>query len=379
MTSTLFTPIRIADTTFDNRIVVSPMCQYSAVGGAATDWHMIHLGHLALSGAALLMIEATAVEPLGRISLGCLGLYDDECEAALARVIAVCRRYGRTKLGIQLAHSGRKGSAHRPWEGLKPLQPKDGAWQTVAPSAIPLAEDWPTPRAFTRDDFTRIKHAFVASAERALRLDLDVLEIHAAHGYLLHEFLSPLSNRRTDAYGGTLEGRMRYPLEIFEALRRVWPAGKPLGARISGSDWVEGGWSVDDAVVFARELRQRGCDFVDVSSGGLLPSARIKVEPGYQVPMAAAVRKAVGLPTWAVGMITGPEQAEAIVGSGRADMIAMARAFLDDPRWVWHAAEALGAEIAYPPQYERSRPSLWRPGARPATTARAEPTARQAG
>lgn len=379
MTSCLFTPIRIADTTFDNRIVVSPMCQYSAVNGAATDWHMIHLGHLALSGAALLMIEATAVESQGRISLGCLSLYDDATEAALARVIAACRAYGRTKIGIQLAHSGRKGSAHRPWEGLKPLQPEEGAWQTIAPSAIPLGKEWPTPRAFTDDDFARVKDAFVATAKRALRLGLDVLELHAAHGYLLHEFLSPLSNRRTDRYGGPLESRMRYPLEIFEAVRKIWPAGKPLGVRITGSDWVEGGWSVDDAIVFARELEQRGCDFVDVSSGGLVPTAQIKVEPGYQVPMAAAVRKAVGLPTWAVGMITAPEQAEAIVGSGQADMIALARAFLDDPRWVWHAAEALGADIAYPPQYERSRPALWRPGPRPTAPARSDSAGRRTG
>lgn len=360
MTAALFTPIRLAGRDFANRIVISPMCQYSAVEGAASDWHMIHLGQMALSGAALLFVEATAVEPQGRISHGDLGLYDDRTEAALARVLKACRAYGNVGLGIQLAHSGRKGSAQAPWVGGGPITPHDRPWETIAPSAVPFAPGWPAPRAFVEADFARVKQAFVDSAKRALRLDFDVLELHAAHGYLLHEFLSPISNRRTDRYGGSIENRMRFPLEIFASLRAVWPRDRPLGARITGSDWIDGGWTVEDAIAFARELKRLGGDFVDVSSGGVTLDAKVSVGPGYQVPFAAAVRRATGQPTMAVGMITAPLQANDIVKSGSADMVALARGFLDDPRWAWRAARELGAEIAYPPQYARSHPKLWR-------------------
>lgn len=358
-TATLFTPIRIADAGFANRIVVSPMCQYSAEAGCATDWHLMHLGMLSNSGAGLLFVEATAVEPEGRISAGDLGLYDDATEAALARVVSACRRYGTARLAIQIGHAGRKASVSEPWRGGGPLGPEEGAWQSLAPSPVPFAEGWPAPRGFGPDDFERVRRAFVLTAERALRLGFDMLEVHAAHGYLLHEFLSPVANRRGDGYGGSRENRMRFPLEVFEAVRAVWPAERPLGVRITGSDWIEGGWTVEDAVAFAQALKQRGCDFLDVSSGGIAPKADIRIGPGYQVPFAAEIRRRTGLPTMAVGLIVTPEQAERIVADGDADMVALARTVLDDPHWGWHAAQALGAEIAYPPQYARAAPRFW--------------------
>ena len=363
MTSSLFTPITLRSLTLSNRVVISPMCQYSAEDGNANDWHLQHYGHLSVSGAGLMMLEATAVTPEGRITRGCLGLYGDDNERSLARVIAACRRFGNTRMGIQLAHAGRKGSAHRPWEGGRALGAQEGAWETVAPSAIAYGEHWPVPRAMGRDDLERIKQAFVTAAGRAARLSLDVVELHAAHGYLLHQFLSPLANRRDDEYGGSAENRMRYPLEIARAVRAVWPADRPMGARISGSDWIEGGLTVEDAVDFARALRELGCDYVCVSSGGLAPQARIPVGPGYQVAFAARIKAEVGIATRTVGMIVRPKQAEEIIASGQADMVAIGRALLDNPRWVWHAAQALGTEVAYPPQYERSRATLW-PGAR---------------
>ncbi len=363
MTSPLFTPITLRSLTLPNRVVISPMCQYSAEDGKANDWHLQHYGHLSVSGAGLMMLEATAVTPEGRITRGCLGLYADDNERSLARVIAACRRFGNTRIGIQLAHAGRKGSAHRPWEGGRALGAQEGAWETVAPSAIAYGEHWPVPRAMGRDDLERIKQAFVTAVERAARLSLDVVELHAAHGYLLHEFLSPLANRRDDEYGGSAKNRMRYPLEIARAMRAAWPADRPMGVRISGSDWVEGGLTVEDAVAFARALRELGCDYVCVSSGGLAPQARIPVGPGYQVAFAARIKAEVGIATRTVGMIVRPKQAEEIIASGQADMVALGRALLDNPRWVWHAAQALGAEVTYPPQYERSRAALW-PGAR---------------
>lgn len=370
MTSALFTPITLRNLLLANRIVVSPMCQYSAEDGSATDWHLQHLGSLAVSGAGLLMIEATAVEAIGRITLGCLGLYSDDNEAALARAVAVCRRYGNVKLGIQLAHAGRKGSATRPWQGIRPLTAAEGTWQTVAPSAVPLDEGWPTPRALAPTELDCVVESFVAAARRAERLGLDLVELHCAHGYLLHEFLSPFANRREDAYGGSLENRMRLPLRVAAAVRAAWPAEKPLGARISGTDWLGGGFGPDEAAVFARALKAVGCDYVCVSSGGIVPKAPIPIGPGYQAALAARVKREAGIPTRAVGLIAEPHQAEAIIASGQADMVALARAFLDDPRWPWHAAEALGAKAAYPPQYERSRADLW-PGAKLARPQRA--------
>jgi 2,4-dienoyl-CoA reductase-like NADH-dependent reductase (Old Yellow Enzyme family) len=362
MTSPLFTPFALRQLTLKNRIVVAPMCQYSAEDGSANDWHMLHLGSLAVGGAGLLMIEATAVEARGRISLGCLGLYSDANEAALQRVLAACRRFGNTPIGIQLAHAGRKGSATRPWEGIRALTVAEGAWQTCAPSAIPLDEGWPAPQALGAAEMDALVDAFVASTGRAARLGIDLVELHCAHGYLLHEFLSPIANRRDDAYGGSLENRMRLPLRIAKAVREAWPAERPLGARITGTDWLEGGFTVEDAVQLARALKGVGCDYVCVSSGGIVSKAPIPIGPGYQLALAERVRRDTGMATRAVGLIAEPHQAAAVVASGQADMVAMARAFLDDPHWVWHAAEALGASAAMPPQYARVRADLW-PGA----------------
>ncbi|HYM31534.1 MAG TPA: NADH:flavin oxidoreductase/NADH oxidase [Candidatus Cybelea sp.] len=363
MTVALFSPITLGGLTLPNRIAVSPMCQYSAVDGSANDWHLAHLTQLAVSGAGLLTIEATAVSAQARITLGCLGLYSDANEAALARVIAACRRFGQTPMGIQLAHAGRKGSAHVPWKGGGPLKAAEGAYATVAPSAVSFADGWHTPHELDAKGMAQILGDFVAAARRSERLGLDLVELHMAHGYLLQQFLSPLSNRRRDAYGGDLANRMRFPLEVFAAVRAVWPRAKALGARINGTDWIDEGWTTDDAVALARALKDRGCDYVCVSGGGTSASARPPVAPGYQVPMAERIRRESGITTRAVGMILTPAQAQAIVAEGRADMVALARAFLDDPRWAWHAAEALGAKAAYPPQYERTRAELW-PGAR---------------
>lgn len=363
MTVQLFAPIALRGLELANRIAVSPMCQYSAVDGNATDWHLQHLGHLAVSGAGLLMIEATAIEAPGRITLGCLGLYSDENEAALRRVLAMIGNLGKhSRLGIQLAHAGRKGSAHKPWQGGHALTPGEGAYETYAPSAVPFADGWHTPKALSLQEIGRIKDAFVAATRRAARLGIELVEMHAAHGYLLHEFFSPISNKRDDRYGGDFAGRMRLSLEIATAMREVWPADRPMGARISGSDWLDDGATVEDAVAFAAALKALGLDYVCVSSGGVVAKAPIKLEPGYQVPFAARVRRDVGIATRTVGMILEPLHAEEIVASGQADMVALARAFLDNPRWVWHAADALGVEIPYPPQYARVAPAVW-PGA----------------
>ncbi|MGH7124151.1 MAG: NADH:flavin oxidoreductase/NADH oxidase [Stellaceae bacterium] len=363
MPSQLFTPIALRSLTLPNRIVVAPMCQYSADDGSATDWHRMHLGSFAISGAGLLMIEASAVERPGRITHGCLGLYSETNELALAHVLAACRRFGNTPIGIQLAHAGRKASAQRPWEGGGSLKPEQDSWPTVAPSAIPLDAGWETPREATHADLARIKGAFVEATRRAHRLGLDLVEAHCAHGYLLHTFLSPISNRRTDGYGGSAENRMRFPLEVIEAMRAAWPAEKPLGVRVSATDWLEDGFKVEDAVVFAREAKSLGVDYICASSGGVSLKAQVPLGPGYQVPLAHRIRREAGIATRAVGLIADPHQAEQIVAAGEADMVAMARAFLDNPRWVWHAAEALGAAAAYPAQYARVRADAW-PGAR---------------
>jgi 2,4-dienoyl-CoA reductase-like NADH-dependent reductase (Old Yellow Enzyme family) len=370
MPSPLFTPIALREVTLANRIVVSPMCQYSAEDGSANDWHLLHLGSLAVAGAGLLMIEATAVETDARITLGCLGLYSDANEAALRPVVAACRRFGNAPLGIQLAHAGRKASATRPWQGIRALTEAEGGWQPVAPSPLPLDQGWPAPQALTLAELDGVVEAFVVATRRAERLGLDLVELHCAHGYLLHEFLSPIANRRSDVYGGSLENRLRLPLRIVAAMRQAWPSGKPLGARITGTDWLEGGVTVDEAVVFAQALKRIGCDYVCVSSGGIVPKAPIPIGPGYQLALAERVRRDGGLPTRAVGLIAEPHQAEAIIAAGQADMVAMARAFLDDPRWVWHAAETLGAGAAFPRQYERCRADLW-PGAKLARPGRA--------
>ncbi len=354
--SVLFSPFSLRGLHVGNRIVISPMCQYSAEDGRATDWHMLHLGHLALSGAGLMCIEATAVEADGRITPGDLGLYDDACEQALGRVMAAVRRYSPVKVAIQLAHAGRKASCHVPWQGGAQIAPDapDG-WRTHAPSAVPYKDGEAAPTALDAAGLERVKAAFVAAAQRADRIGIDAIEIHAAHGYLLHAFLSPLSNRRDDAYGGTLENRMRFPLEVFEAVRAAFPADKPVGVRVSASDWVDGGWDLDQTLAFVAELKKRGVDWIDASSGGLSPHQKIPVGPGYQVPFAEAI-KAIGITTFAVGLITDPHQAETIVASGQADFVALARAMLYDPRWPWHAAAELGATVDGPPQYWRSPP-----------------------
>jgi 2,4-dienoyl-CoA reductase-like NADH-dependent reductase (Old Yellow Enzyme family) len=353
--SFLFSPFRLRSLELDNRIVVSPMCQYSAEDGSATDWHLAHLGQLALSGPALVLLEATAVAREGRITTGCLGLYSDENERALARVIAHCRLYGHARLGIQLSFAGRKGSVSKPWEGVRELAPEEGAWQTLSASAIRMDAMSPLPREATLSEIAAIRRAFVDATVRAARLGFDAIELHAAHGYLLHQFWSPLSNHRTDAYGGNREKRMRLVLEVFEDVRAAWPAECPLGVRISATDWIEGGNTLEDSVALARELAARGCDWIDTSTGGISPLQKIPVGPGFQVPFAEAIRREVGVPTMAVGLITDPHQAEALVAEGRADLVALARAMLYNPRWAWHAADALGATAWMPPQYERAR------------------------
>lgn len=368
--SALFSPVRLRGLELDNRIVVSPMCQYSADDGSATDWHMMHLGMLSGSGAGLLTIEATGVEPAGRISPGCLGLYSDESEQALKRVIDACRKYGSAKIGIQLGHAGRKASTNRPWQGSPPGGPlKEGAWQTKAPSAIPFNEGWHVPEALTPQGIEELIEAFAAAARRADRIGLDLIELHGAHGYLMNQFLSPLSNKRDDEWGGSLENRMRFPLQVFKAVRAVWPDSKPLGMRISAVEWVDGGWSIEDSIELAKRLKDLGCDFIDVSSGGNDPKARIPIGPGYQVPFAEQIKNAVGISVMAVGMITEAEQAESIVAEGKSDLVAIARAFLDNPHWAWHAAYRLGTEPRWPDQYRRVGPQVWPPAKQYAASA----------
>ena len=355
--SRLFTPLEIGGLSLRNRVIIAPMCQYSAEDGSATDWHMIHLGHLALSGAGLLTIEATAVSPEGRITPGDLGLYSDANEAALERVLAAIRRHAAIPVAIQLGHAGRKASSEAPWDGgaqIRPDAPR--GWLAVAPSALPHGPAEAPPAALDRAGLDKVRADFVAAARRAARLGIEAVELHAAHGYLLHEFLSPLANARSDEYGGSLENRMRFPLEVFDAVRAAFPADRPAWVRVSATDWVEGGWDVESTIAFAEALKARGCAAIHVSSGGVSPRQQITLGPGYQVPFARAVKRAVGLPTIAVGLITEPEQAEGILAEGDADAVALARAILYDPRWPWHAAAALGAQVSAPKQYWRSQP-----------------------
>jgi 2,4-dienoyl-CoA reductase-like NADH-dependent reductase (Old Yellow Enzyme family) len=354
--SALFSPFTLRNLTVPNRIVISPMCQYSAEDGRASSWHMIHLGSLALSGAGMLCIEATAVEAEGRITPGCLGLWDDATEAALVPVMEAIRRHSGIAVTMQLAHAGRKASSYLPWEGGQQIPVSERGWLTHAPSATAYKDGETPPIALDAAGLARIRNAFAESAKRAARLDIDGIELHGAHGYLLHEFLSPIANQRTDEYGGSLENRMRFPLEIFDAVRAAFPADKPVGIRVSASDWIEGGWTIEQTIVFANELRKRGVDWVDASSGGISPRQKIALGPGYQVPFAQAVREATGVNTIAVGLITGVQQAEDIVASGQADFVAIARGILYDPRWPWHAAAQLGASVDAPPQYWRAAP-----------------------
>ena len=355
--SRLFESWALGPLSLDNRIVIAPMCQYSAQDGCASDWHLVHLGHLALSGAGLLIVEATAVSPEGRISPQDLGLYSDANEEALARVLKTVRAHAPIRMAIQISHAGRKASSRVPWEGGTQLRPGEpGGWKTLAPSAVPHAEGEDVPQALDGAGLARVREDFVATARRAVRLGFDGIEVHGAHGYLLHQFLSPLANARDDAYGGSLENRMRFPLEVFDAVRAVFPAGKPVWMRISATDWVPGGWDIEGTVALASVLKGRGCAAIHVTTGGVSPAQAIKLGPGYQVPYAQRVKAEVGLPTIAVGLITEPEQAERIIANGEADAVSLARAMLYDPRWPWHAAAKLGAQVAAPKQYWRSQP-----------------------
>jgi 2,4-dienoyl-CoA reductase-like NADH-dependent reductase (Old Yellow Enzyme family) len=356
-TPTLFTPVKLGKLELANRIVIAPMCQYSAVNGCMNDWHLVHLGHLALSGAALLTIEATAVLPEGRITYADVGLYDDASEAAMRRTLDAIRHCSGVPVGIQLSHAGRKASTEVPWK--KPNQfPPDSplGWQTEAPSAVPYSDGQHAPVALDSDGLRRIREAFVAATHRANRLGIDLIQLHVGHGYLLHQFISPLSNRREDEYGGSLENRMRFPLEVFQSVREAYPAHKPVTIRISATDWVDGGWNVEETVAFAEAAEKLGCDAIHVTSGGLHPAQQIPVGPSYQVPLARTVKTAVKIPVVAVGLITGFDQAEAIVGTGDADLVAIARTILYDPRWPWHAAAELGGRVRAPNPYLRSQP-----------------------
>ena len=359
MHTRLFSPFSLRGLPLANRIVVSPMAQYSAEDGCATQWHLVHLGTLSVSGAGLLIIEATAVERDGRLSPGDLGLWCDDNEAALAPIIAFCRKNGAARIGLQLQHAGRKGSVGMPWQGQRQIPADQGGWPIHGPDTIAYpgrAE----PIALDRAMIARLIAGYADAARRADRLGIDLIEIHSAHGYLLHNFLSPLSNQRRDEYGGSLEGRMRFVLEVFSAVRAAWPERKPLGVRISATDWVEGGWSLDDSIVLAQRLKALGCDYIAASSGGAVPEQKIEVGPGYQVPFAARIRKEAGIATVAVGLITEPRQAEAILQAEQADLVALGRGMLYNPRWPWHAAAELGEEAFYPPQYDRAHPSMRR-------------------
>jgi 2,4-dienoyl-CoA reductase-like NADH-dependent reductase (Old Yellow Enzyme family) len=356
--SALFSPITLRGLTLPNRIVVSPMCQYNSNQGSAGEWHLVHLGSLSMGAAGLLMVEMTNVNMQGRISPRCATLCNDDNEAALKRVIDFCRTYGIAKLGLQLAHAGRKSSQQPPALGGKTLTQSEGAWETVGPSAIAFGPGWPVPRELTQADLAQLIAEHVAAVRRAERIGFDVIEMHGGHGYLIHQFLSPLSNQRSDDYGGSLENRMRFPLATFQAMRAAWPDSKPLGIRLSATDWVEGGWDLAQALVFAQRLKAVGCDYIDTTSGGLDARQKIPLAPGYQVPFGARLRRETPIVTMSVGLIDKPEQAEQIIASGDADFVVLGRAALYDPRWAWHAAEALGAETAYAPKYKVCHPSL---------------------
>ncbi len=361
--SALFSPFRLGPLSVENRIVVSPMCQYSAVDGEPQSWHLIHGGNLMMAGAGLVILEATAVEARGRITHGCLGLYTDAQEQGFARLVAEMRKLSGARIGIQLGHAGRRGSARsiaERWKG-ESLPISEGGWQTCGPSAKPYNETWTTPQEMTADEIASLVSAFADSAKRAAKAGFDLIEVHAAHGYLLHQFLSPLTNLRTDLYGGNLENRMRLPLEIVRAVRAVTGGSLALGVRVNSTDWHPDGATLDEAVTFCKALEAEGVDYVVMSAGNLVPDAKIPpAAPGHQVPFATRVKQETGLATMAVGFIIEPDLAERIVAEDKADMVALARAIIDDPRWGWHAAAELGAEITYPEQYLRARPNNWK-------------------
>jgi len=351
--SALFTPLTLRGVTFKNRVVVSPMCQYSSEDGFASDWHVVHLVTRAVGGAGLVIFEASAVDPVGRITPGDLGLYKDEHIPLLQRIVEIVHSH-QAKAGIQIAHAGRKASCDLPWKGGRQLSLADGGWETVAPSAVPFAEGERPPHALTVEEIDGVVEAFAATARRALTAGFDVVEIHGAHGYLLSEFHSPLANHRTDEYGGSFENRIRLTLRVVDAVRAVWPDHLPLFLRVSATDWVEGGWTADDTVRLAAVVKERGVDLMDCSSGGQTPHAKIPVGPGFQVQFAERVKKEAGLPSAAVGMITDAHQADAIVANGQADLVMLARELLRNPYWPLHAAKALGLTPELPSQYLRS-------------------------
>ncbi len=351
----LFSPLRLRELEFKNRIFVSPMCQYSAVDGVPTDWHLVHLGSRAVGGAGLVMTEATAVSPEGRISPFDTGIWSREQAAKFRGIAAFIRQHGAVA-GIQLAHAGRKASTDAPWRGGKPLSAGDGGWEPIAPGPFPFAEGHPVPREMTEADMERVRSAFVASARHAREAGFEVVEVHMAHGYLLHEFLSPLTNRRADAFGGSLENRLRFPVSVARAVREEWADRLPVFVRVSATDWVEGGWDLPQTVALAWELKSVGIDMVDCSSGGNVPDAKIPAGPGFQAPFAPAVRREAGIATGAVGLITEPAQADRIVSAGEADAVLIGREFLRDPYWPLHAARTLGVDVPWPSQYERGKP-----------------------
>jgi 2,4-dienoyl-CoA reductase-like NADH-dependent reductase (Old Yellow Enzyme family) len=352
--SHLFSSLTLRALTFRNRVFVSPMCQYSSEDGFPNDWHLVHLGSRAVGGAGLVMTEATAVSPEGRISPQDLGIWSDAHVAPLRRIVDFIQAQGAAA-GMQLAHAGRKASTEAPWKGGGPVDPASGGWQPLAPSAIPFAPSWATPREMTPADLALVARQFADAARRALEAGFEVVELHAAHGYLLHEFLSPLSNRRTDNYGGSFANRVRFPLEVAQAVRAAWPERLPVFMRISSTDWVDGGWNLSSSIELARLLKVVGIDLVDCSSGGLAHGAKIPAGPGYQTPAAEAIRREAGIATAAVGLITSPQQAEQIVATGQADAVFLAREFLRHPYWPLDAAPALGVDVAWPKQYTRAK------------------------
>ena len=352
----LFEPLTLRGLTLRNRIAVSPMCQYSANEGFVNDWHFVHLASRAVGGAGLVFTEATAVLPEGRISPDDLGIWDETQATAFERIVRFVKGEGAA-FGIQLAHAGRKGSTRRPWDGAGLVPPEEGGWQVVGPTTAPFADNYPTPRALTRDDIERIVDAFRRAAYRARRVGFDVAEVHAAHGYLIHEFLSPLSNTRTDEYGGSFENRIRLCLDVVKAVREIWPDDLPVFVRLSTTDWTEGGWDVDQSIELARRLGALGVDLIDCSSGGNVSHAKIPLSPGYQVPNAERIKASAAIATGAVGLITTPAEADAVVRGGQADLVLLAREMLRDPYWPLRAARELGQTIEWPAQYLRAAPA----------------------
>jgi 2,4-dienoyl-CoA reductase-like NADH-dependent reductase (Old Yellow Enzyme family) len=352
--SKLFSPFKLRDVEFRNRIFVSPMCMYSSEDGSPTAWHMVHLGSRAVGGAGLVMVEATAVSPVGRISPWDSGLWTQQQGSEYLPINQFIKAHGAVP-AVQLAHAGRKASTAQPWNGGGPVAIANGGWQPIGPSPIAFDANYPVPREMTAADIEQLVHDFVASAKLSLAAGFEVVELHCAHGYLMHEFLSPLANHRTDEFGGSLENRMRLPLRVAAAVREVWPSGLPLFVRISATDWVEAGWDLPQSIAFSRKLKEIGVDLIDCSSGAMVPYAKMKIEPGYQVPFAEAIRRDAAIATGAVGLITQAVQAEEIVASGKADVVLLARELLRDPYWPLHAAKELGAEVEWPKQYVRAR------------------------